>query len=208
MVQANAKRGQVIFVNAKEPGNLPLHMVNAVAQPHHGYACFAANGAADGGHRIGIVEEMRIRAQVGHVAGDVQHLRDHPHGARDTTRHGRVADRLKDAMTAGNFDIALPAFATPDGNGCYYEICARKDSPPIGGRGDRDRSLLGRQHLGHQFAHRIQRDRFDIHKCQFPKMRFPGEDDVRHQPLGEYRAARADQHKFQARHRCFSLCLY
>ena len=60
---------------------LALDVNDAVAEADHGYAGLQADGSADGGHRIAVVEEVRIRTQPGDVLGDCDHLRDHAHRA-------------------------------------------------------------------------------------------------------------------------------
>ena len=56
-------------------------------------------------HRVGVVQQPGVGAQLGHVAADVEEHRDRAQGAKDGADPERVADRLAQAVLLGDVEV-------------------------------------------------------------------------------------------------------
>ena len=68
----------------------------------------ALHRAAEHRHRVGVVEQDRVRAEAFHVAADVEHHRDRAQRAEDAGWPARVADVGVHAVLLGNLDVVPP----------------------------------------------------------------------------------------------------
>ena len=81
-------------------------------------------------HRIRVVQHPRVRTMRHDVAADLQQLRQGAQATHDAARRQRIADRLIDAVTLRNVDLALDRFITADEHaddhvvGAGQRVCA------------------------------------------------------------------------------------
>src|SRR5579863_2152690 len=164
MVEANSEAADAGFGNSEEARQQPLNVMHAVAESYDRNAGLYPYSPADRRHWIRVVEKVSIRTQLGKIFGDRDHLRDHTHGARDTTRHHGIANWLVDSMLSWNLNINLPASTPAHSDGSYDKVRTRQDFATVRRTGDRKTDTLECEHLVNQPLHSIQRDGIDIYK--------------------------------------------
>ena len=65
------------------------------------------DGPDEDRHRVRVVEQPGIGADLGHVAGDAEDDRDRPQAAEDAADVDRVVDRVAEAEPAGDVEVDL-----------------------------------------------------------------------------------------------------
>ncbi len=89
---------------------------------------------ADDRHRVGVVQQERVRTYVLHVAGDLEHRRDRSQSPEDAARAQRIADRLLDAVSLGDPDLVLERLAASDVDHVEDVVRALERLPTVGRR--------------------------------------------------------------------------
>ena len=148
----------------------------------------------DGSHerrqRIGVVEEPRVRAELFHVPGDGDELRNVTQGAKDAARSDAIADGLTDTVRFGNADVSLPGPHPTDGDGDGDEIGSAEHLSAVGGIFDpqSDTAFTG-DPLG-VAGHRLGRTGVDVDERDGGVREERGPGQIGDEAGGENRAAR------------------
>jgi len=108
MVDARADKRDLVHGRADPLGEHGRRALNAMAQPRDLHAGLALHGAAQHGHRVGVIEQERIGTMPFDVPADIQHDRDGAQCAEDAARTPRVAHVGVHTVLLGNEDIVLP----------------------------------------------------------------------------------------------------
>ena len=99
VVDARSQERDVLERHADVLGELARGVLDRVAEADHAPLWRAGVGRpAQHRHRVGVVEQPGVRAELGHVGGDSLHHRDRPQRPEDAADAERVADRLAESV--------------------------------------------------------------------------------------------------------------
>ncbi len=99
---------QVVELRRRDPehaAELRGGVLNGVAQPDGADRAGFGDGPAQHRHRVDVLEEQGVRAELLHVAADVEQHRDRPQAAHDPADSERVGDRLTDPVALGDDEV-------------------------------------------------------------------------------------------------------
>ena len=118
--------------HADELGQQLVGVLDRVAEPDH-----AVMGAGlierphEHRHRVGVVEQPGLGADLVDVAGDLEHHRDRPQRAEHPADAERVADRLAQAVTLGDLEVTHGRVVTADLDLVDHEVGALERRAPL-----------------------------------------------------------------------------
>src|SRR5205085_967670 len=121
-------------------------------------------------HRIGIIEEIRLGAELEYVSGDLDQGWHHARGARNTAHHHAIANRLKDAIFSRNSYIRCPCTtsAHADRRDNHIGIC--QQIAPVGGGSNRYIGLSNINQTLTELGGHLQGLCVNVHKSQRPRL--------------------------------------
>ena len=126
---------------------------NAVAQAERADRTVFSERQDDAAFRIGEIDEQRLRAELLHVADEIEHQRQGPQREEQAARAAVLAERVAYAVFARHFEIQLPKPIAVDGRGIDDEIRAVESGAAVGRLlDDQARAGLVVHELG-QFGH-------------------------------------------------------
>ncbi len=105
VVDARDRGRDLEEVGVEQLAQRELRAGDLVAEPHRLHRRLACHRAADRGHRVGEVEQPRVRTQVFHVAGELEEDRDVAQRADDAARPHAVAHRLHHAVARRDREV-------------------------------------------------------------------------------------------------------
>ncbi len=105
MVDTGAEIIDLVRRNAQHMGQLVGGAEHAVAEPDVADVRALVQRPRQDRHRVGIVQQQRVRAELLHILRDVEHDRDRAQATHDATDAERVADRLPQTILLGNLEI-------------------------------------------------------------------------------------------------------
>ncbi len=106
---------------------------DAMAQPNAADFAVAAERHHDPAFRIGEVQEQRVRAQLLHVADEVEHQRQRAQREKQPARAAIFAERMADAVFFRDLEILLPQPVAIDRGGVDHEMRAIERGAAVGG---------------------------------------------------------------------------
>ena len=101
-------RDEVLELRRRQPEirrQLPRRVLHRVAEPDGADRAGLGDGPAQHRHRVDVVEQQRVRAELLEVAAHVEQHRDRPQAAHDPADADRVTDRLPQAVPLGNLEV-------------------------------------------------------------------------------------------------------
>ena len=107
VVDAGRQKINLLFGLAGVAGNEIHRSLHAVAEPHKLQTGHPPQSPAAHRHRVGIIEQQRLRAQLAHVVGNLQQRRNVPQSPENAARPQRVANALIHPVFQGYF-VVLP----------------------------------------------------------------------------------------------------
>nr|BFF17404.1 hypothetical protein GCM10025730_09250 [Promicromonospora thailandica] len=210
VVDAGGAVAGLLDRHAHELGQVVRGPVHAVAQPgdlelgrHHGQPPHVH------GHRVGVVEQPRVGAQLAHVGGERLQHGEGAQRTEDAAHAGRVADGLAQPVPGGDLEVALRGGHAAHLDHVDHEVGAVEGRAAVGRRDDgrppaelpvhlAGRRLGDRQPLGVDVVEHETRVH-QLGEAQDVGDELPGEDDA---PGADERDAdHADDHPW-ARARC------
>ena len=123
--------GDLLVRRADPLGQHHGRALHAVAQPGQLDEGLALHGPAQHGHRVGVVEQDRVRAVALHVPDDVQHHRDGAQGAENARRAARIADVDIHAIFLGDLDVVAPDLCAASQDGDQDDIGVSQRFRPV-----------------------------------------------------------------------------
>ncbi len=195
MVDARGTVGDVAVRDAEVEGELVGGALHAVAQADGPDARGPVHGAAVDRHRVRVVQEPDVGAELLHLGAHVEHHRDRPEAAHDPADPERVGDGLAQAELLRDFEVG-------DGRGLVATdldhvdrvVSAVERGPPVGGRDDLRLRVecicdaAGDERGGLEpFGVDVEQRDLGVGELLVP-------EDVTEQVAREHSAARADEH--------------
>src|SRR5918998_5263400 len=123
VVDAGALVDKLLVLDADVGGYLARGVRDAVAEPHA--LCLGACGVErlhQDAHRVRVVQEQRFRADLAHLAGEVEHERDRSQSAEDAADAHGVGDRLLQAVLLGDLEVEKRSLVHADLDHVYHEV--------------------------------------------------------------------------------------
>lgn len=124
MVDARAGVGDLIQSRAYPPAEHLRRPLHRVTESRRRDKTLALDRAAQHRHRIGVVEQGRLRAVFFHVAHNIHHRVDGAQETKNPRRSARVAHIGIHAVLLGDFDIVPPDLRAASQDGCQHYIRA------------------------------------------------------------------------------------
>ena len=167
-----------------------------MAQTGHFNVGVGLHGFAQHGHRVGVIQEHRIRTIFFDVRADVEHQRNIAQSAEDAGYAARVADVDVHAVFFGNLDIVPPNVRVAVEHGAQHAVRTGQRFRTAERRGDL-RRLAGRVHNPlYAAADSIQPFGVDVHQRQLAVFKRRKRQQIAHNVPREDKAARTDECKF------------
>ena len=105
MVHTGDGEANVVGLNTAHDRHEPAHDDDLVAQADHANRSLSCHRSGQARHRIGDVQQPRVRTQTFHVAGDVDEHGDVAQRTRDPSGTDGVAHRLTDPVAGGDLEV-------------------------------------------------------------------------------------------------------
>jgi hypothetical protein len=191
MVDPGAAVLELLSRNREVGGQVAGRALDGMAEPDRADRRGARNGPADHRHRVHVLQQHGVRAEVLHVAADVNEHRDRAEPAHDPADPERVADRLPQAEALRHLEV---------GDGCRPVAADLHEGDdvvrPVQRRSPVERgfdpgvgSQRGRDALGDEETFLVDVHQGDRH----PVGQLREADDVAEQGAGEDGRAGADE---------------
>src|SRR4051812_18874305 len=113
-----------------------MYLERAMTQTRNVSSNGTTNGPTVHAHRIGVIEEVRLGAELEYVLGDLDHGWHHSRGARNAAYHHGIANRLKDAIFSRNSYIHCPCKTSAHADSRDNDIGICQQIAPVGGGSD------------------------------------------------------------------------
>ncbi|MDG0792698.1 hypothetical protein OMP38_18810 [Cohnella ginsengisoli] len=198
VVNARANLVDLVLRQAERFGDLLVAMLHAVAQADDPDAAGAPDGPRIHRHRVGIVEQQRVRRELPHVLGDVEQHRDRAKREEYAAGAERVADALLDAVLERDLDVVAVRLETADASEADDVVGVLDRFALAGRRHDLNvRQAVRLEHALAQLGHHLERLRIDVHQPEFGIAEFGHRHQVHDQPAGKVNASGPDHCDFQ-----------
>ena len=206
MVEAGGEKVDLLHRHSDDLGQLLVGVLDRMTQPDHvRVAAALPDRPREHRHRVGVVEQDAVRAQLGHVVRDRQQDGDRPQPPEDTADPQGVADRLAQAVPSRDLEVAQRCLEPPDLDLVDDEVRPLERGTALemgldlqvrtGGLVDRPGDLLGR---GQALSVDVVQD--DRRSGELGEI-----DQIREEDTGELNASCADQSDPRHVRDCFSL---
>ncbi|OQB36372.1 MAG: hypothetical protein BWY09_01954 [Candidatus Hydrogenedentes bacterium ADurb.Bin179] len=168
-----------------------------VAQPDILQTRHFSHRPAYGRHGIDVVEQIRVRTQFFHVAGEVHHDGDGTQRAKQAARPERVADTLVHAMFHRNFTIQLKGVHAADLQHGNDIIGVLQRFPPVQGYHGGGIQTVVLDDTVSKLFHALQFRQGPAHEAELAVTQGGRGHHVQKQGLAENNASRANQCDFR-----------
>ena len=203
MVQAGDEVGELLERHADELGELFRRVVRRHADADDLLVRRSlVDGPAERGHRVRVVEQPGVRADLRHVSAQREERRDRAERAEDASEPERVAHGLLHAVARRDVEVELQARVTAHADHADHVVGALERGPPVGVRLDR---RLRTQRVGRPSGHGgggVQAIGVDVVERDRATRELLEPEDVGDQFLRERHAAGSVEHDLG--HRCAS----
>ena len=133
VIDAGAPDIDLLARPVENPADGVLAHEDAVAQAERRDRAVFAERQDDAAFRIGEVDERRLRAQLLHLARDVEHQRQRAQREKQPARPAVLAEGVTDAVFARHLEILPPQPVAVDGRGIDDEARAVERGAAVGG---------------------------------------------------------------------------
>jgi hypothetical protein len=145
------------------------------------------------GHRVRVVEEQGVGAQLPHVGEERAEQREGAEGAEDAADPGRVADGLQEAVLGGDLEVEAGGGDAADLHHVDHEVGAGQGRAPVEGGGERDRGTEPLGDLPRGALGDGQPLLVDVVEAQIEIAQLGEADEVGEELTGEHDAPGADE---------------
>ena len=137
VVHTGAAVADLVERHADERAQVDDGPVDRVAQPEHLDPRMGRGQVADvHRHRVGVVEQPRVRADRLHVSGECVEEAEGAQAAEDAADAERVGDRLAHPEGLGHVEVRERRRVTADVHGVDHEVGTVEGGAPVRGRAD------------------------------------------------------------------------
>ncbi len=144
-------------------------------------------------HRVRVVQEPRIRAELEHVCGDGGEQRERPQRAEDAANTGRVTDRLTESVLGRDFEVGAGGVDTADLHHVDDEVCSGERFAAIEGGHHGDRTGKLRRELRGRFGSNAQAFCVNVVQHESELRKVVEAQEVRNELAGKYDASGTDK---------------
>ena len=163
MVDASGEEGDLVVGDVELAGEHAGGALHTVAETDDLDAESIEEPAAHG-HRIGVVDEQGVRAELVHVGGDLAVGGGRAEKAEDTAGAERIANGLVEAIAAGDLDVEAVGVEAADLEGDDHVGGAVEGAAAVGGGFDTCREAVVGDELASGGGRALQPVGIDVHE--------------------------------------------
>jgi hypothetical protein len=155
-------------VHTEKIGEVALSTRNSMTETDDGNIRSFPDASTNSGHRIGIIEKVRVGGYLPHILRDFDHSGNHPERPENASGHDGIAHRLKYPVFTGVKHILLPCPATTHRNRGNNHIGPGDGFATIQGAAQGDRRSLRFDHPFTKQKGDVQVGWINIHQANVP----------------------------------------
>jgi hypothetical protein len=163
VVDAGGAERPLALAGADDAGQELRGVLDRVAQPDRADPLAGGVPAVDR-HRVRVLQEQRVCADLAHVGADLGQRVHRAQTAEDAARPERVADRLIDAVPAGDLDVQRVGVHATHLEAADDDVGAGQRRAAVGGGGDARRQVMRLDDAAQVPLRAGQRRRVDVHQ--------------------------------------------